>query len=49
MHLQIVNADPKYANVRLVEPEALGYIHIAAEVHPRAVPILPNRRAKSSY
>jgi len=47
MHLQIVNADPNYAHVRLVEPRALGYIHIAAEVHPRAVPILPNRRAKS--
>jgi len=47
MQLQIVNADPTYANVRLVEPTALGYIHIAAEVHPRAVPILPNRRAKS--
>jgi len=47
MHLQIVNADPTYANVRLVEPRALGYIHIAAEVHPRAVPLLPNPRAKS--
>ncbi len=47
MHLQIVTADPKYTKVRLVEPTALGYIHIAAEVHPRAVPILPNRRAKS--
>ncbi len=30
MHLQIVNADPNYAHVRLVEPRALGYIHIAA-------------------
>jgi len=48
MHLQIVNADPNYANVRLVEPRALGYIHIAAEVHPRPVPLLPNRRDKSA-
>ncbi len=47
MHVQIVNADPNYAGVRLIEPEALGYIHIAAEVHPRAVPLLPNPRAKS--
>jgi hypothetical protein len=47
MQLQIVNADPKYASLRLVEPEALGYIHIAAEVHRRAVPLLPTRRAKS--
>jgi hypothetical protein len=47
MHLQIVNADPTYTKVRLVEPTALGYIHIAAEVHPRALPLLPRRRAKS--
>jgi len=47
MHVQIVNADLKYTKVRLVEPTALGYIHIAAEVHPRAVPILPRGRAKS--
>src|SRR6266487_3888027 len=47
MHVQIVNADPNYAGVRLIEPEALGYIHIAAEVHPRAVPLLPRTRAKS--
>ncbi len=47
MHLQLVNADPNYAHVRLVEPTALGYMHIAAEVHPRAVPLLPNPRAKS--
>jgi hypothetical protein len=47
MHLQIVNADPKYTLVKLVEPTALGYIHIAAEMHPRAVPLLPNPRAKS--
>jgi hypothetical protein len=47
MHVQIVNADPKYTLVKLVEPTALGYIHIAAEVHPRAVPLLPRRRAKS--
>jgi hypothetical protein len=47
MHVQIVNADPKYTLVKLVEPTALGYIHIAADVHPRAVPLLPNPRAKS--
>jgi hypothetical protein len=47
MELTIVNADPKYSAVKLIEPTTLGYIHIAAEVHPRALPFLPNGREKS--
>jgi len=48
MELTIVNADPKYAAVKLIEPTTLGYIHIAAEVAPRRLPFLPNRREKSA-
>lgn len=40
MNLKIVNPDPKYAPVKLVEPTTLGYIHIAAEVQPRRLPFL---------
>lgn len=47
MELQIVHPDPKYAAVKLNEPTTLGYIHIAAEVYPRALPFLPNGREKS--
>jgi hypothetical protein len=47
MTLQIVNANPKYSKVKLIEPTTLGYIHIAAEVRPRSLPFLPNGREKS--
>jgi hypothetical protein len=47
MELKIVNADPKYSKVKLIEPTTLGYIHIAAEVRPRRLPFLPNGREKS--
>jgi hypothetical protein len=47
MELQIVNATPKYPLVKLIEPTMLGYIHIAAVVHPRPMPLLPNGREKS--
>jgi hypothetical protein len=42
-----VNTDPKYSVVKLIEPTTFGYIHIAAEVHPRALPFLPNGHEKS--
>ena len=48
MELKIVNADHKYTAVKLIEPTTLGYIHIAAEVAPRRLPFLPNRREKSA-
>lgn len=47
MNLQIVNADPRYSTAKLIEPTTLGYIHAAAEVDPRSMPFLPNRREKS--
>jgi hypothetical protein len=40
MELKIVNPDPAYATVKLVEPVPRGYIHIAAEVRPRTLPFL---------
>lgn len=44
MEPQIVNENPAYAPVHLIEPSAHGYIHIAAAVHPGRIPlILPNR------
>lgn len=45
--LQIVNPDPRYSRVALIEPTTLGYIHVAAEVQRRPAPFVPNRRAKS--
>lgn len=45
---QIVNPDPRYARIKLIEPATLGYIHIAAEVQPRRAPFLPNGRAKTA-
>jgi hypothetical protein len=48
MDLTIVNADPRYAAVKLIEPTTLGYIHIAAEVAPRRLPFLPHRHEKSA-
>ena len=34
MDLQLVNPQPRYAKVTLVEPPPLGYIHVAATVDP---------------
>src|SRR5919198_1767485 len=51
MELKIVNPDPAYAAVKLVEPAARGYIHVAAEVRPRRLPFLqrlPAGREKSA-
>ncbi|HKO23925.1 MAG TPA: hypothetical protein VJY65_04205, partial [Chloroflexota bacterium] len=48
---KIVNPDPAYATVKLVEPTTRGYIHVAAEVRPRRLPFLqrlPAGREKSA-
>lgn len=45
--LHIVNPDPRYSRVALIEPTTLGYIHVAAEVQPRPAPFVPNSREKS--
>jgi hypothetical protein len=34
MSLQLVNPQPRYAKVALIEPPPLGYIHVAATVDP---------------
>jgi hypothetical protein len=45
MPLHLVNPDPRYERVQLVQPTPLGYIHLAAEVEPR-LPLLPRSRRK---
>jgi hypothetical protein len=47
MELHIVNENPKYPPVKLIEPATLGYIHLAARVQPRRVPFLPIGREKA--
>jgi hypothetical protein len=50
MELTIVNPDPRYSSVKLIEPTTFGYLHIAAEVRPRRLPFLqrlPAGREKS--
>jgi hypothetical protein len=43
--LQLVNPDPRYSKVRLIEPAPLGYVHVAAEVRApkRPGPVLLSR------
>ncbi|MGH3328836.1 MAG: hypothetical protein ACRDPT_13775 [Streptomycetales bacterium] len=38
MDLEIVNPQPKYPPVQLIDPPQLGYIHVAAAVGPPAQP-----------
>ena len=47
MQLHIVNENPKYPPVRLIEPTTLGYIHLAAVVQPRRAPFVPMGREKA--
>lgn len=52
MELRIVNPDPEYKPVKLIEPTRLGYIHLAAEVSPlpippQRLPFVPGGRAKT--
>jgi hypothetical protein len=46
--LQIVNPDPKYGKIRLIEPTSLGYIHLAATIEPRRLSFLPTGPRKSA-
>src|SRR5829696_9630428 len=43
--LQLVNPDPRYSKVRLIEPAPSGYLHVAAEVRApkRTGPVLLSR------
>ena len=47
MELRIVNENPNYPPVKLIEPTTLGYIHLAAVVQPRQVSFLPAGREKA--
>ena len=47
MELRIVNENPNYPPVKLIEPTTLGYIHLAAVVQPRQVSFLPPGREKA--
>jgi hypothetical protein len=48
MHLEIVNPNPRYSTVHLIEPAPLGYLHLAADVHAghRPGPVLRRGREK---
>jgi hypothetical protein len=46
--LRIVNPDPRYARVALIEPTTLGYILVGAEVHPRRAPFVPSGHDKKA-
>jgi hypothetical protein len=45
---RIINPNPRYGRVRLIEPTTLGYLHLAAEVRPRRLPFLPAGRRKTA-
>src|SRR5579859_2275575 len=47
MELRIVNENPKYPPVKLIEPTTLGYIHLAAVVQPSPAPFMPIGREKA--
>lgn len=40
MESQIVNADPKYTKVNLIEPSPHGFIHIAVAMRPGGIPVV---------
>jgi hypothetical protein len=46
--LWIVNPDPKYSRVALMEPTTLGYILVGAEMHPRRAPFAPQGGEKKA-
>ena len=48
MPLELVNPDPRYSKVHLIEPAPLGYLHLAADVQAphRPGPVLRRSRDK---
>src|SRR6516225_7350776 len=48
MPVQVVNTDPRYGKVHLMEPAPLGYLHLAADVEAahRPGPLLRRSRDK---
>ena len=49
MELRIVNPDPRYSQVSLLEPAPFGYLHMAAAVRPRWVSLAPRGRWKRAF
>ena len=47
MELQIVNENPNYPPVKLIEPTTLGYIHLAAVVQSGQISFMPARGEKA--
>ncbi|HEY5985617.1 MAG TPA: hypothetical protein VIV12_04425, partial [Streptosporangiaceae bacterium] len=48
MPVELVNPDPRYSKVHLIEPASLGYLHLAADVQAahRPGPVLRRSRDK---
>lgn len=48
MAVELVNPDPRYGRVHLIEPTPLGYLHLAADVQAahRPGPVLHRTRLK---
>lgn len=48
MSIEIVNADPRYSKVHLIEPASLGYLHLAGDVEAphRPGPVVHRSREK---
>ncbi len=44
---RIVNADPRYRKVTLIEPASLCYIHVAAAVQPGTRPLVTRGRERA--
>src|SRR5688572_19700533 len=40
MELRLVNPDPRYSQVTLIEPTTLGYLYVAATVRPSPIPLV---------
>ena len=47
MPVQLVNEDPRYGKVQLIEPATLGYLHLAADVEAAPWPGPALRRSKA--
>lgn len=49
MEFRLVQQDESFAPIKLIEPSRSGYMHIAAEVQPSAVPFLPPSADRTKF
>ena len=49
MAVRIVNPDPRFSSVALIEPTPFGYIHIAASVRPGPLPFVLRGRREAEF